>query len=266
MQLSLILSLTVISSFLYGCDYFFQDPRLILYRPSSIKIEDSSGTTFSKLPVPLSSPGGDQLKTIEPFDSLWGKDPKQFELTDLFNSQEVPYLGGDNCLNSIFFDLIGIPLDREGNSAYQSRDFYLNLQGFVKEPTNYFFYNNHLFLKESTFPYINKSKQTVVGTREMKGGANQALDQYYQDQIKNYQAMFDGRIKTYKISCEYPPQTVGRVREELVLNMMESNDSIIFLADKYFHMVIRKDDSIRYVSDFSFSKAFFREQLHFKPN
>jgi hypothetical protein len=254
-----------------GCDYFFEDPRLILYRPATIRVEDSSGQLLSQFPIPLNSSNelkaqSSKLKELMDIDLLWGKEPVQTGLTDLFNNQEIPYLGGDNCLNSLFFDLIGIPYAKESNLAYHSKDFYGNLQGYVKEPANYFFFNDRLFLKESTYPYINKDQFTLIGEKKMKTGADQALDQFYQERLKEYRKMFNERVKTFKVSCEYPPQTMGRVKEDIVLSMMETEDSILFLADKHIHMVMRKDNSLRYVSDFSFSKAFFREQLHFKPN
>ena len=261
----------VFSSLISGCDYFFEDPRLILYRPATIRVEDSSGQPLSQLPIPLNSSSElkaqtSKVKELMEIDMLWDKDPVQAGLAEIFNSQEIPYLGGDNCLNSLFFDLIGIPYAKESNLAYHSKDFYGYLSGYVKEPANYFFYNNRLFLKESTYPYISKEQFTLIGEKKMRTGADQVLDQFYQERLKEYRKIFNERVKSFKISCEYPPQTMGRVKEDVVLNMMETEDSILFLADKHIHMVMRKDNSLRYVSDFSFSKAFFREQLHFKPN
>ncbi|MFI5303935.1 MAG: hypothetical protein ACHQYP_03975 [Nitrospiria bacterium] len=259
------------TKYLVGCDSLFPDPKLILYRPASIKIEDSSGKIFAQLPLTFNtsilSGGKDTLSPeLTEIEAQWGKSPEQAGLTELFNSQEIPYLGGDNCLNSIFFDLIGIPISNPPDSSYQTKEFYQNFQGYVKEPSNYFFYNNRLIFKESTFPFVNKENITVIGEKKMNGGANQVLDQYYQDRLRMYQDLFKEKIKTYKINCDYPPQTMGRVREDLFLNLMESDNSFIALADKHFHMVMRKDESLRYISDFSFSKSFFREQLHFKPN
>lgn len=254
-----------------GCDYFFQDPRLILYRPAFIKIEDSSGKNYSQLPIPVTasderirtSQGAGTLFETEP---LWGMDPQQTGSTKLFSAQEIPYLGGDNCLNSLFFDIIGISYDKGGDFSYHSKDFYRNLQVYVQEPSNFFYHKNKLFLKESTYPYINQDQYTVIGAEKMKGGADLALDHFYQNRLHEYLQKFDGRVKTFKIVCEYPPRSMGRVKEEVLLNMMESKNSITFLADKQFHMVMRKDSSLRYISDFSFSKAFFREELQFKSN
>jgi len=254
-----------------GCDYFFQDPRLILYRPAVIRIEGEGGELFQRLPLPLQPPGQGSNRSGAPvsipeYDALWNKNPEESGLSELFSSQEVPYLGGDNCLNSAFFDLIGIPYSKEGDLSYHSKEFYRNLQGYVKEPANYFFYNNRLFLKESTYPYINKEQVIQIGTEKVKGGADRLLDQFYQDRLTEYRKRFAGQVKVYQIRCEYPPQPMGRIREDVQLNLMESADSLLFLADKRFHMIMRKDDTLRYVSEFAFSKAFFRQQLQFKEN
>jgi hypothetical protein len=254
-----------------GCDYFFQDPRQILYRPAKIKIEDASGKSYTKLPISLffpdeqavQSPGS---KPVYESDLFWGKEPQQGGMTRLFSSQEIPYLGGDNCINSLFFDLMGIPYNKGGDLAYLSKEFYRDLQIYVQEPANYFYYKNKSFLKESTYPFINQDQFTVIGAEKMKGGADLALDRFYQVRLKEYLKLFNGQMKTFKITCEYPPQSLGRVKEEVLLNILESKDSFVFLADKQFHMVMRKDNSLRYVSDFSMSKAFFREELQFKTN
>jgi hypothetical protein len=262
--------LLLISGFpLAACDYFFEDPRNILYRPETIVIKDSAGQTLSRLPLRV-DPGlknADAGKIGENFgqmDGQWGSGPETVGLTEFFNPQEVPYLGGDNCLNSLFFDQLGIPYRKESDLSYRSKDFTRQLQVYVKEPSSYFFYNNKMFLAETSFPHLNRDNATVIGNLVVKQGANEALDLYYRERLKQYRDLFSGEVHTFQVFCEYPPQSLGRGREEVTLHQMETPASLVFLADRNIHMIMRKDDSLRYISDFSFSKAFFREELHFR--
>ena len=253
-----------------GCDTFFQDPRQILYRPVTLKIEDFSGKVFSKLPIPVHPQFTLKTGELTQFpegDSLWGKDPGQAEVAELFSEEEIPYLGGDNCLNSVFFDVIGIPYSKDSAPVYQSKAFLGNIQGFVKETSNFFFYHNHLFLKESTYPYLSQQNhELMVGNKISKEGANQAIEQFYGTRLNDYKTIFKEKIRSFKISCQYQAQTMGTVKEDIVLHMMESDKSLIFLASKEIHITTRKDRLLRYVSDFMLSKEFFQTDLQFSPN
>ncbi|MHB8481777.1 MAG: hypothetical protein ACYDBV_03425 [Nitrospiria bacterium] len=253
-----------------GCDLFFQDPRQILYRPVTIKIENASGQVLPKLPLPVHPPAPSKTENPPPFpetDSLWGKEPAQSGLIEPFSEEEIPYLGGDNCLNSVFFDLIGIPYSKDPAPVYHSKDFHENIQGFVKEPANYFFYKNQLFLKESTYPYLNKNHRLMVGDQVPEEESDQAIDHFYANRLDLYKKTFNGKINSFKISCQYQGQTMGAVKEDLLLNVMESEKSFIFLASKEIHMMTRKkDQALRYISDFMFSKEFFEKNLQFSPN
>ncbi len=253
-----------------GCDFFLQDPNQVIYRPASIKIEDSSGHLLSQLPLPdkLKSPAKPRVSSPSmDVDALWDKSPAETGLTEPFSNQEIPYLGGDNCLNSLFFDLLEIPYSNDEEPAYRPKDFYTELSGYVKEPANYFFFRNRLFLKESTYPFLNKSHQSIVGDKIFTEGVNQALDQFYNTQLQEYQKVFNGKSVSFKISCQYRLQTMGHNKEEVLLHLFETDKSFIFLADKKIHLATRKKDSVlRFVSRFMMNKAFFREGLHFKPN
>jgi hypothetical protein len=253
-----------------GCDFFLQDPNQVIYRPASIKIEDSSGHLLSQLPLydKLKSPGKPGVSSPSmDVDALWDKSPAEAGLTEPFSNQEIPYLGGDNCLNSLFFDLLEIPYSNDEEPAYRPKDFFMELSGYVKEPANYFFFRNYLFLKESTYPFLNKSHQSIVGDKILTEGVNQALDQFYDTQLKEYQKVFNGKSDSFKIICQYRLQTMGNNKEEVLLHLFETDKSFIFLADKTLHLATRKRDStLRFVSRFMMSKAFFREGLHFKPN
>ena len=143
--------------------------------------------------------------------------------------------------------------------------FYGELQGFVKEPANYFFYKNHLFLKESTYPYLNKDHQLMIGDKIFTEGSNPAIDQFYLSRLNEYKSLFKEKTISLKISCQYEARTMGGVKEDILLQMFESDQSFIFLASKEIHMMTRKDRMLHYVSDFMFSKAFFLD-LQFKAN
>jgi hypothetical protein len=253
-----------------GCDFVLQDPNQVIYRPASIKIEDASGHFLSQLPLKdkLNSPAKPGvLSPPMDVDVLWDKNPAETGLTEPFNSQEIPYLGGDDCLNSLFFDLLEIPYSHDEEPAYRPKDFYQELSGYVKEPANYFFFRSRLFLKESTYPFLNKSHQSIVGDNIFTEGVNQALDQFYDTQLQEYQKVFNGKSDLFKITCQYRLQTMGSSKEEVLLHLFETDKSFIFLADKKIHLATRKKDSVlRFVSRFIMSKAFFREGLHFKPN
>lgn len=254
---------------LTACDQLFQDPGKILYRPEVLKISDEAGRPFDKLPILNARQS--RKETLLPLNNQgkqvqWGEPLDHYKDLVPFDSQEIPYLGGDNCLNSVFFDLIGIPVSSETPAVYQKEMFYKLLQVHSIGPENYFFLNDHLFLKEQTYPYFLKEGKSIVGKETLTAGADPALDRFYQDRLEFYRKAFQNQIVSYHILCDYPPTELGRVKENLLLHVIEDKETFHFLADKQVHLITRKDRAQRFISEFSFSGKFLRDGLQFWKN